>query len=83
MYCVDCAPPQVLDGGEILLESQQSDGSWALAGFRSEDVTSLPAATKAALTPQEIARPRGLVGLFNLGNTCYLNSAVQVWIRSS
>ena len=40
-----------------------------LESFLKKDITDLP-----MLTPQS---PKGMVGLINLGNTCYINSTVQ------
>jgi ubiquitin carboxyl-terminal hydrolase 6/32 len=78
------------DDASILVEVRSRDGTWpeeidSLCNSSSSATAAAAAASAAAGTEPRrrssvftpTSAPRGVAGLNNLGNTCYLNSAVQ------
>lgn len=73
---IDVEAAQLVDGGEIMLELAAPDNTWFLEGW---DSLERPGSRRRRLRKSKAppALMPGRVGLANIGNTCYLNSAVQ------
>lgn len=65
----------LVSGGEVLIEVQTPDGYWSKEGYAVPQDGANSAVQKGAST--RVLHPPGMVGFQNLGNTCYMNAALQ------
>ncbi len=69
---------QLLKGENINLVLElrnESDGTWPRAMKTNNTLVGAPESEAAS---DELTLGDGIVGLYNMGNTCYLNSTIQV-----